>query len=114
MQLDITEHSKMTAALEDDPFLTGLRQREAEFLFGLAIGNQKQSGYSVLEVGCGAGAFTKQVQPCTNIIAFLAGCQRHLCCLSAACTLPSAIMPAPLQTQLQCQDDLSRISTEVD
>ena len=38
-----------------------LRQRE--FLLGLAIGNQKQSGYSVLEAGCSSGAFTKQASP---------------------------------------------------
>ena len=43
----------MGHALEEDPFLVGLRQR-----------NQKQSGYSVLEVGCGPGAFTKQASCC--------------------------------------------------
>ena len=63
VQLSVTEHAKMSQALEEDPFLVGLRQREAEFLLGLAIGNQKQSGYSVLEVGCGSGAFTKQARP---------------------------------------------------
>lgn len=45
----------------EDPFLSGFAQMEVENILGIAVGNQKGSGYTVGEIGSENVAFTKKV-----------------------------------------------------
>lgn len=61
LQDSIVEHSKFQKALEEDLVLTVSDQVDLDSIIGIPIANMKASGYTVGEIGAGAGAFTKQV-----------------------------------------------------
>ena len=63
LQNAISEHSGLMQAQVEDPFLSGFAQMEVETILGIAIANQKSSGYTVGEIGAENIAFTKKVRP---------------------------------------------------
>ena len=61
MQNGIAEHPDYGKGCADDPVLQVNNQADLDALLAIAISNMKASGYTVGEVGSGAGALTKQV-----------------------------------------------------
>ncbi len=61
MQNAISQHSGLGQAQLEDPFLSSFAQQEVENILGIAVGNQKTSGYTVGEIYGENNAFTKKV-----------------------------------------------------
>ena len=60
MQSAISQHSGLGQAQLEDPFLSSFAQQEVENILGIAVGNQKTSGYTVGEIYGENNAFTKK------------------------------------------------------